>query len=296
MSLLAKAQGTFINLPPTGASTTFMMGSKLFDDAQPLRKVTLTPFAMQETKVTVAQYRAFIEHSEELGLRFGCFVFGSNGHIARVLWGKSPREVKMTNIALDVGESASPIRELVPRMSAFETRFAQFENGGAKFLKPDHPVVRVDWYEAVAFAFSIGGRLPTEAEWEFAARAGRAGDEIYGTDTGELTPENAHWNHDGHTRATAPVKSHAPNPWGLYDMAGNAGEWTQSWHEFSLAALMAKDPVGPLDGEYRVVRGGDWGYSNPHLMLAAYRMVARAPHYAFNGCGFRVVRPHVSPK
>lgn len=175
-------------------------------------------------------------------------------------------------------------------MDEYRSRFADSEDGGKLFLKPNHPAVMLDWYEAAAFAFSIGGRLPTEAEHEFAARAGREGDEIYGTDTGELTAENAHWDHDGSVHGTAPVKFHAPNPWGLYDMAGNVWEWTQSWYAGSLEALSEHDPVGPLDGEYRVVRGGSWGDGDRQGLLAAFRNYRFPPGFCDREIGLRVVR------
>jgi formylglycine-generating enzyme required for sulfatase activity len=303
MSYLEKAQGTFINLPPPGASNTFMMGSTQFGNTQPVRQITLTPFAMQETPVTVEQFCAHIENASKLGQHFGLFVYGRTGYISRILW--SSREAFVTKetlerfgVALDVGETFSQISQIVPTMDEFKGRFECFKTAARIFLKPDHPVVFVNWYEAAAFAFSINGRLPTEAEWEFAARAGRNGDNVYGTDTGELTTENAHWHREGKYYLTAPVKSHPPNPWGLYDMAGNVGQWMQGWlpSSSSLKVFSARDPVGPLEGKYRAVRC-DVRY-NPHdvRLQAAFRS-SHPPHEHYDSCiGFRVVRSQNSPR
>ncbi len=283
-------RGLFTSAPPEGKGASFKMGSALIRDAQPVRDITLAPFFMQETPVTVAQFSDFIEKQE---LPFGRFVYGPTRHINRIIGGVSATEVRSKRVALQDGESISPIRRLVPTISEFEGRFAHLENGGAAFLRPDHPVVMVNWYEASAYAFSIGGRLPTEAQFEYAARAGRMGDAIYGTDTGRLTAGNAHWNCDGNARATAPVKSHAPNPWGLYDMTGNVFQWTEGWYASSLVTLEASDPVGPLQGKRRAVRGSSWAVAMGdarHVMLAAHRESCH-PRYRSSDIGIRVVLP-----
>ena len=142
---------------------------------------------------------------------------------------------------------------------------------------PDHPVVAISWAEAAAFCSWSGGRLPTEAEWEYAARGGR-GENVfpwkgppthdlanYGRDKGggPLSEGRDRWDF------TAPTASFPPNGFGLYDMAGNVWEWTADWHGPYTEAASA-DPRGLPSGEYRVVRGGAWNFG-PWVLRASFR-------------------------
>ena len=143
----------------------------------------------------------------------------------------------------------------------------------------EHPVVCVSWNDAKAFCDwlskkeGIGYRLPTEAEWEYAARAGSQttwywGDEESGAQgRGNVADEGAElafrfWFkrvRDGYTY-TAPVGTFAPNAFGLYDVIGNVGEWCADWYDQDYyAASPTDDPTGPQTGQVRVVRGGAWG-------------------------------------
>ncbi len=122
-----------------------------------------------------------------------------------------------------------------------------------------HPVVGVSWAEAKAFCGWQGGRLPTEAEWEHAARGGLTG-RTYDWAQRTLRAGNFSGIEDGF-EFTAPVASYAKNRYGLHDMAGNAWEWVEDWFAPSYAGLPTIDPVGPATGDRRVVRGGAW--SNP---------------------------------
>lgn len=123
------------------------------------------------------------------------------------------------------------------------------ESGYAK-----HPVVGVTWYGAVAYAKWIGKRLPTEAEWEAAASAGR---EITYPTGADIERSQANF----FSSDTTTVMSYPPNPYGLYDMAGNVYEWCHDWYAYNYydaSAVEPDNPVGPPQGVYRVVRGGCW--------------------------------------
>lgn len=124
------------------------------------------------------------------------------------------------------------------------------ESGYAK-----HPVVGVTWYGAIAYAKWVGKKLPTEAQWEIAARSGLS-DIIYPTgDDIERTQANFF------SSDTVSVMSYPPNQFGLYDVAGNVYEWCQDWYDYTYYEVSAQepdDPEGPHQGVYRVLRGGCW--------------------------------------
>jgi formylglycine-generating enzyme required for sulfatase activity len=122
----------------------------------------------------------------------------------------------------------------------------------------DHPVVGATWNDAVAYAQWAGKRLPSEAEWEAAARGGLEG-RIY-PNGDEISPDDATFGSlFSKEPTTTPVGSRHPNGYGLYDMAGNAWEWCSDYYApDAYLRSSTRDPKGPEQGSSRVARGGSW--------------------------------------
>jgi len=126
-----------------------------------------------------------------------------------------------------------------------------------RFNQPEQPVVGVSWKEAMAFCQWAGGELPTDAQWEYACRAGTTTEYSFGDDAAQLG-EYA-WCSSNIGNQTQPVGAKKPNPWGLHDMHGNVRDWCfDGQREYEAGSIT--DPLGPTTASaYRVVRGGSWG-------------------------------------
>ncbi len=151
---------------------------------------------------------------------------------------------------------------------------------------PDHPVMGISWSDAKAYAEWLGKRLPTEAEWEYAARGGLAQKKFHTGDTLDSTVAN-YAKSDG----PVPVKSYPPNGYGLYDMTGNVVEWCSDIYGFdyySYSASPDSNPKGPAQGKFRVIRGGGW-HTGPMCCSVYFRNGLRLNWRDFN-VGFRCVK------
>ena len=263
------------------------------DGEGPAHAVKLAAFYLDVTCVTNEQFNAFVNatgyktESERFGWSFVFF-----GHLSA--------KQQATAVRLRVLGS-----EWWCRVDGATWRHPE---GPGSHIKQRwaHPVVQVSWSDAVAYATWAGKRLPTEAEWEYAARGGLAQKRFPWGD--ELEPEGRHrmnvWQGvfptvnteaDGHF-GPAPAKSYRANGYGLYQMTGNVWEWCADWFDAATYRHNARgqpcvNPTGPGTGDRRVMRGGSYlchaSYCN------RYRTDARSsntPDSATTNLGFRCAR------
>ena len=161
------------------------------------------------------------------------------------------------------------------------------------FKSPDRPVEMVSWDDCQTFISKLNSltgrsfRLPTEAEWEFAARGGNKNKGCKYAGGNSLS--NVAWYDDNSGGETHAVKTKAPNELGLYDMSGNVWEWCQDIYG-SYSSSAQTDPKGPSSGSYRVLRGGSWSYGATYCRVSSRDDYS--PDVGYRDFGFRLVLVH----
>ncbi|MGY0491204.1 formylglycine-generating enzyme family protein [Streptomyces sp. WG-D5] len=254
------------------------------DGESPVHAVRVAPFTIDVTAVTVAMFASFVEDTAYVTV--------------------AERERSSAVFHLAVAADRPDILGADPAVPWWlDVRGADWRHphGPLSAAEPDHPVVHVAWEDAMAYCGWAGRRLPTEAEWEYAARGGLGSRRYAWGD--ELTPGGrwlcniwqgrfpyANTGDDGWL-ATAPVRTYPPNGFGLYEVAGNVWEWCADWFAPDFYAHSPTvDPQGPRNGERRVMRGGS--YLCHASYCDRYRVAARSantPASSGGNCGFRTV-------
>ena len=302
--ILTDRQGfTFVRIPAgqfsMGAQETAASWSGSFptlplervealSDEQPVHTVRFTrDIWMGRTEVTVGQFRRFVQ---------------ATGHV--------PESIADGTGGYGFNPTYDP--KTSPRGDAFEGRLPKWS-----WMDPgwpqteDHPVVNVTWRDAVAMAAwlsqveGVTYRLPTEAEWEYACKAGSTTRYSTGDEPSSLQghanlfdqASAVHWPHwqmhalpwrDGFA-FTAPVGQFKANSWGLHDMHGNVWEWTADWYgEHTYRQSSPTDPTGPETGGTKVRRGGSW-HTWPAYARCSFRNW-NTPETRYTLVGFRLVR------
>jgi len=161
----------------------------------------------------------------------------------------------------------------------------------------NHPAVYISWTAIQEMLHRLNDatgdaiyRLPTEAEWEYACRAGTDSKRFFGNGQSHL--DNYAWFIDNGPRAglkyAQPVGEKLPNPWGLYDIYGNVWEWVHDWHSPTYSGVGLVDPTGPTSGSARVMRGG--GFVNHARNVRSAKRYSYEPSLRFSALGARLVR------
>jgi formylglycine-generating enzyme required for sulfatase activity len=164
----------------------------------------------------------------------------------------------------------------------------------SEFKDETRPVERVSWNDVQGFIQKLNKkektdtyRLPTEAEWEYAARADTQNAYNFGPDINTLTLYA--WYRKNSGGKTHPVGELKSNPWGLHDMHGNVHEWCQDWFDrIYYSQSPPNDPLGPSSGLAKVLRGGDWGSKDWYCRCASRSL--SSPDRRSNRVGFRLIR------
>lgn len=252
----------------------FKMGSPFssFTDARPVHTVQLDGFWMDSAPVTNAQYARFVKETQ--------YITVAERKLDPAQFpGVPPEKLVPGSLVYSPPKRAVPLDDVTQWWAYVPGANWRRPEGPPSNLKgrEKHPVVQVCFEDAVAFAHWAGKRLPTEAEWEYAARGGLSqmpyvwGDEFhprgkYMANTFQGNFPNANTIADGFER-TSPVRAFPPNGYGLYDMAGNVWEWCSDWYRPDYYAVSpTKNPHGPRDSfdpaepgiPKRVQRGGSF--------------------------------------
>jgi len=248
------------------AAGTFQMGSTSgYSNEQPVHPVTLDAFCIDKYEVTNAKYVAYLKAALAAG---------------------------------QIQASSSTVTKGGDELIDLDASYCQISYSSGTFVvdsgKDNYPVIEVTWYGADAYAKYYGKRLPTEAEWEYAARGGNLSQGYTYSGSNNLDAVGWYWDNSTNPsnpmyegKGTHTVGTKQANELGIYDLSGNVWEWCNDWYG-AYSSGSATNPQGPATGSYRVLRGGSWS-----VYASGSRVASRGvynPGYSYYYVGFRCVR------
>jgi|GEM_PF-2018880 len=235
---------------------SFTMGNSLYARESVIRTVNISPFFMSKNVITNAQFAQFLNEYDSQTVKDGEFT------------GKSLFTSDTWGIVASNGVWVAA------------TGYGSF------------PAIKVSWYGASEFCKWYGGRLPTEAEWEYAAKGGPSS--LGYTFSGSNTASTVAWFYDNSGNTNKAVGSKTANSLGIFDMSGNVYQWCSDWFgrydEFGKSGDL--DPKGPQDGTSKVIRGGYRSIGSADLHLTNRESIS--PDESYNFVGFRLVKNNLS--
>lgn len=265
----------------SGGSNTMVQGRKIFIFAVVALCLSATALWISCSPKTQQKSPESALEPELVLIPGGTFLMGEEGDGDY----SPPHEIYIDSFYLDKHEVTNAL--YFEFCSETESKLPEFWgmeefHSGPDF--PNHPVVGISWREAKAYAEWAGKRLPTEAEWEFAARGGLTGMAYPSSDA--LDSSLANYTIEGKAKGTVRVGSFPANGYGLYDMAGNVNEWVADYYGPDYYGISPeKNPAGPEKGKFRVIRGGGW-HSGPYCNRVYFRNALPGGWRDFN-VGFR---------
>lgn len=287
---VGKVKNEYVKIP----AGTFMMGSDtstpgtLQDGEGPTRKVTLPEFEILKYEVSNGDFADFVRTT---GYVTEAETFGDSFVLDMLL---------SSEVSSEITQAVKDAPWWLPVKEAY---WLQPEGKGTNLKdREDHPVVHVSWNDAVAYCkWKGGGRLPTEAEWEYAARAGLK-DRLFPWGNNP-NPKGEHWMNIWHGKfpeentaddgyiSTAPVDAYQPNRFGLYNTVGNVWEWVSDWWQVRHSNVPSQNPQGPPSGTDKVKKGGSYMCHKDYCYR--YRCSARSmntPDSSASNMGIRCAR------
>ena len=252
----------FVHIP----AGSFQMGSNTgYGDERPIHTVNLNAFRISKAEITNQHYATFLNEALYAGR-----ITATHTSVTAVS-GPFSGKVCLDLLGDYDADNACGI--------IFDgTEFSVLDGW------EEYPVVYVTWFGASLFASYYGFRLPTEAEWEYAARCGMQAE--YGTEDGTINIDNANF---GKNRGYPTIAGeYFENGFGLFDMAGNVWEWCQDWYDYGYYKNSPENnPTGPETGTLKILRGGSW-YCSIHECRSSFRY-KEEPEFRRSDTGFRVV-------
>jgi formylglycine-generating enzyme required for sulfatase activity len=288
----AKVQSALVTL-------VFLLGSALCARAQigpevtvklkkpPATKVTPKPAEKPETRVTPQPVPGTVRENPKDGLKYvwippGTFMMGCSPGESECFDDEKPSHRVTVGKAFWIGQTEVTVGAYKRFASARGRAMPDAPGFNPGWSNERMPIMSVNWADATEYCHWADGRLPTEAEWEYAARAGSTAAR-YGP-LEEIAWVNVNSGGGAHEAAQK-----RPNAWSLYDMLGNVWEWVNDWYDEGYYwHYQSQDPPGPSSGQERVMRGGSWNAT--YTLDRVSMRIGRSPRSGIDSVGFRCVR------